>query len=139
MVDLLESAQVGDISGVPLYEKHLFLGTGVQDDMLSQIIYNQGGTTSVIYKETPLYRTGSNTIANPNLPFELPAVYQIFNNSGSVTQTTTYQYDGGKYYYNNYLDRGLGGFADIITTDCPNDTKRSCDMQETGQDTRRVD
>ncbi|HEX9503247.1 MAG TPA: toxin TcdB middle/N-terminal domain-containing protein, partial [Patescibacteria group bacterium] len=136
-VDLLESAQVGDISGVPLYEKHLFLGTGVQDDMLSQIIYNQGGTTSVIYKETPLYRTGSNTIANPNLPFELPAVYQIFNNSGSVTQTTTYQYDGGKYYYNTYLDRRLGGFADIVTTDSANNTKKNFYHTGTGTDASR--
>src|SRR5258708_4994288 len=124
-VDLLESAQVGDISGVPIYEKHLFLGTGTQDDMLNQITHNQGGTTSVTYKETPLYRTGSNTIANPNLPFELPAVYQISNNSGSVTQTTTYQYDGGKYYYNTYLDRRLGGFADIVTTDSANNTKKN--------------
>ncbi len=53
-----------------------------------------------------------------NLPFIIDTVQTLTTDDGfGNTSTTTYTYEGGKYYYNNAFDRKFSGFAKITKTD----------------------
>ncbi len=124
--DLLRSL-TSDISSIcfgsinpicyPIKSKAVYLNSGSKSNLLSSITYPQGGKTDITYKATPLYSTGS-SLSNPNLPFIMDTVQSLVtNDSFGNTSTTTYSYEGGKYYYNNAFDRKFAGFGKITRTD----------------------
>ncbi len=98
-------------------EKIVYLNNGPKQDLLTKIIYPQGGHTDISYKPTPQYLTGSG-IANPNLPFVLDNVEKIISDDGlGNTSEKSYSYEGGKYYYSDPYDRKFSGFAKVSETD----------------------
>ncbi len=105
------------IDGQIFHDSQVYLNNGPKSDLLTRITYPTGGKTDITYKATPLYLTGS-SLSNPNLPFIIDTVQTLTTNDGfGNTSTTTYSYEGGKYYYNNAFDRKLSGFAKITKTD----------------------
>lgn len=105
------------INGPGDYTKGVYNKNGHKADLLSTITFPTGGITNVSYRPSPLYLNSGSRL-NPNLPFLLQTVYQITNgNNQGVTSTVTYNYEGGKYYYNNPYDRKFAGFAAITKTD----------------------
>ncbi len=101
------------------------LNNGLKSDLLTRITYSEGGKTDITYKATPLYTIGS-SLSNPNLPFIIDTVQAIITNDGfGNTSTTTYSYEGGKYYYNNAFDRKFAGFAKVTKTDSVGDITKT--------------
>ncbi len=97
--------------------KKVYLNNGPKSDLLTRINYSTGGKTDITYKATPLYITGSN-LSNPNLPFIIDTVQAVNTSDGfGNTSTTTYSYEGGKYYYNSAFDRKFAGFSKVTRTD----------------------
>lgn len=86
-------------------------------NILKKINYSEGGSTAITYKETPLYKSGS-TLLNPNLFLTLDTVETITTNDGlGNTDTTTYSYEGGSFYFNNPHDSKFAGFSKVTATD----------------------
>ena len=97
---------------------YAYIHSGVVPDLLSQITYSQGGSSSFTYKGTPQYKHGNNHLLNPKLPLILQTVSSTTTNDGSGNlATTTYSYSGGTYYYNSATDRKFAGFQKVVTTD----------------------
>ncbi len=88
-------------------------------NLIKKINYNTGGSTSITYKSTPLYRNGT-TLLNPNLSMIIDTVYQISTNDSSGNNSTIeYSYEGGYYYYGGAFDTKLAGFSKVIKTEDP--------------------
>ncbi len=113
MTDFMQSLlQEG---GIPAVQTYINISDKV--DFLTNITNKTGGTTTYQYKQTPLYYSGSGLL-NPSLPIVLDTIHSAAVSDGLGTiSTSTYNYSGGNYYFNNSFDRKLGGFNNIITTD----------------------
>jgi RHS repeat-associated protein len=95
-------------------------------NLLTKITYTKGGDTTIAYKATPLYKNGSNNLLNPALPLVVEAVSQITTNDGFGTASSyAYEYEGGLYYYSNYLDRKFAGFNSVKVTDAAGNVKKT--------------
>ncbi len=87
-------------------------------NLLTNIAHPQGGTTTMTYKATPLFKDGSNNLLNPFLPVVSHVVSQVSNSDGlGLNETTNYSYEGGNYYFSTNLDRKLAGFNKVTRTD----------------------
>lgn len=85
-------------------------------NLLKKITYDTGGSTSVVYTGTPLYRNGT-TLLNSHLSLILDTVSQVSQNDGSSNIfTESYIYEGGSYYYNGPFDTKLAGFNKVTKT-----------------------
>lgn len=94
-----------------------YLNTGPRQDLLSQITYPQGGSTAVTYKTTAQYADELGNPANKS-PYQIFTVSQILTNDGFGNNiSSSYQYAGGRYYYNNPTDREFAGYNIISKTD----------------------
>lgn len=90
----------------------------IQTNLLSAITYPQGGDTAITYKATPLFLDGSSNPLNPAMPVIFDVVLQTTTDDGfGTTMINDYEYQGGEYYFNTYLDRKFAGFSKIIKTD----------------------
>lgn len=86
-------------------------------NFLTNITYSEGGSTAVTYKSSAQFKDGSGNLLNPNMPVISHVVSQISNSDGlGLTATNTYEYEGGRYYFNTYLDRKFAGFNKITKT-----------------------
>ena len=87
-------------------------------DFLTGIAYPQGGSTAITYKSTANFLDGSGNVLNPKLPINTQVVSQVSSNDGlGLTETNSYSYEGGEFYFNTYLDRKLAGFNKVTRTD----------------------
>jgi RHS repeat-associated protein len=86
-------------------------------DVLTGVVYPQGGNTIVAYKSAAQYMNGSAGPANTE-PYPVYVVSGITNNDGSGNLSTlTYQYAGGTYYYASPADHEFAGFGLVTQTD----------------------
>jgi len=107
------------ILGPNIHNFPVFSGYGesTHSDLLMMVTYPEGGSSTVSYQTAPQYRDQSGQRLNPNLPFPLETVSQITNNDSFGTiSTQRFSYEGGKYYFHDFLDRRLAGFAKISKT-----------------------
>ena len=87
-------------------------------DVLSKITSATGESTEVKYLTSPLYKDAGNNLLNPNLPQVLNTVRYLVRNDGFGNRaTTTYQYDGGEYFFESATKRRFAGFATTTVTD----------------------
>ncbi|MBI3337179.1 MAG: VCBS repeat-containing protein, partial [Candidatus Staskawiczbacteria bacterium] len=94
-----------------------YINTGSKQDLLSQITYPQGGNTTVNYKTTAQYTDGLGNPANKS-PYLIFTVNKIITNDGLENDiSSSYQYTGGHYYYNNPTDRKFAGYDLVAETD----------------------
>jgi hypothetical protein len=85
-------------------------------DLLTQVTYPLGGKSNIGYKSTTAYIKGT-ALANPLTEYGLDTVSEICTSDGiNFPATTTYAYEGGKFYYANTLDRLFAGFSAITAT-----------------------
>ena len=93
----------------------IFTNENAVPDLLKQIGHSSGAVTSITYKPTTAYRSGSNRL-NDRLPIVLQTVHQITHNDGFGNEATTeHMYEDGLYFYNNSFDRRFSGFAKVRT------------------------
>ena len=97
--------------------KKVYLGnTSNPTDLLKQVTHATGAVTQVIYKGTPEYTSGGSLI-NKKLPLVLQTVREIGTYDGFGTwATTTYEYGGGEYYFNDSYNRRFASFATTTAT-----------------------
>jgi YD repeat-containing protein len=116
--DLLRSwSQYDTGGGCCEYKNAEWVNNGSRTDLLTTVTYPQGGNTTVTYKPSAKYMSGS-TILNPHLPMALDVVYQTTSTDGNGSSfTDTYTYKNGAFYYNNAFDRQLAGFAEVDKSD----------------------
>jgi RHS repeat-associated protein len=102
----------------PAKRSEMWLNQAKKSDLLTKITYPQGGTTQITYKPSQLYTDGQGNKLNTNVPFVMHTVNIIVNDdkNGNVG-TTTYAYEGGKYYFNTPLDRKFAGFSKVTIVD----------------------
>ncbi|MEK7562232.1 MAG: toxin TcdB middle/N-terminal domain-containing protein, partial [Patescibacteria group bacterium] len=94
-----------------------YLNAGQKQDLLNQINYPQGGSAIISYKASTQYVDDSGNLANKS-PYPLFTVSQITNSDGSGNASGfSYQYHGGRYYYNNPFDKQFAGYNLIVQTD----------------------
>jgi len=98
--------------------------TKLESNLLKKITYSQGGNTEISYKPVAQIRA-SGTLLNPNLPATMNVVSQIKNNDSAISETYTYSYEGGKYYFGTYLDRKFAGFSKVTETDSAGNIKNT--------------
>ncbi len=90
---------------------------GKAADAVTSTATPHGGSTSVTYKPTAQYRTGS-AIANPSMPFSLQVVERTVRDDGFGNQAATlYAYEGGKLWYDSPHRKQFAGFGKITVTD----------------------
>ena len=91
---------------------------GKNPDLLQYFDNRYGGRAQINYLPSTQYKN-SNQNANLNLPFVLNTVKSIFwfSDMNNEPTTTSYEYSGGEYYYNNELERRFAGFNLIKATD----------------------
>lgn len=83
----------------------------LRPDLQVRITYPQGGFTEVSYQTTPQF-TGSGGMLNPQLPLVLDAVrYMITGDGSGISGTTSYTYEGGRFYFGSATDRRFAGFS----------------------------
>lgn len=100
------------------YDTEMYFHNREVFDVLGQITYSEGGTTTVNYQNSPLYKDGA-TILNPALPIPLYTVKDVTHADGlgGTNMALTYKYEGGDYYWADEFDRKFSGFNKITTTD----------------------
>ncbi len=119
LTDLLYATNLGS------HEVKTYLKNASKPDLLSRIDTQTGATMQVAYATPQLEQSGG-ALLNPDIPFNFPVVDAIGLNSGfGATATTTYDYQGGDYYFANSFDRKSTGFNKVTETDpAGNLTKR---------------
>ena len=91
--------------------------TTTPTDTLKKITFPQGGETTITYKRTPNYKSGS-TVLNPSFPIPLDTVYQTSTVDGNgVTSTETFTYEGGLYNFTAWNNRRPAGFSKVTKVD----------------------
>jgi RHS repeat-associated protein len=108
-------------------ERKLAIHQGKKVDLVSRIAHSEGGKTEVSYKPTAQYTSASGALLNSHLPFVLYTARTIAHNDGlgATTSLMTYDYSGGRYYFNNSHDRRIAGFATTTVQNAPgNVTKK---------------
>ncbi len=109
MIDYYESG-----SGSATFSKN----QNIKADLIKTIKNQYGGISTITYKGSTQYKNG-NSLANPNLPFNIITVSSISSNPslGGTSVVKNYTYEQGDYYYNTILDRKYAGFGKIIDLD----------------------
>ena len=80
-------------------------------ELLETVTHPSGATTTVGY-------TPSTEFDNPDLPFVLQLVSSITTEDGlGASTTTSFDYEGGAYLYEDELNRQFAGFASITKTE----------------------
>jgi Insecticide toxin TcdB middle/N-terminal region/FG-GAP-like repeat len=106
-----------DVKGVYLNDGD-FSDTINYPDSLTNITTATGEGVEVKYLTSPLYKDGSGNLLNPELPLVLNTVRHIIRDDGSGNlATTTYEYGGGEYFFEDSLHRRFAGFATTTVTD----------------------
>lgn len=110
-----------DIMRAELYagqmQSAVYLAEPGDTDVLTNIHHGTGAHTSVSYKNSTAYRVGS-ALKNPGLPYSIKTVEQVTVDDGNgVIGTTTYDYEGGSYYYETPQERRVSGFKMVTVTD----------------------
>ena len=96
----------------------VYLNNGYKPDLLVKVETSKGATTEVDYKMAQLYKDSDNDQANPDLPIMVNTVENVIVNDGfGNIATTTYNYGGGEYYFNNGFDKRFAGFATTTIND----------------------
>ncbi len=86
--------------------------------LLSTITLPEGGSYSVMYKPAQQYANGGGTHLNTT-PYTIQTLNQITVNDGTNTATTSYTYEGGKYFFDSAdpVNRKFAGFHIVTKTD----------------------
>lgn len=91
------------------------------DSMVDRLIHaetDKNAELDIYYKNTPEYLDTNNGLLNPEMPIDLETVESmVFNDGIGNRATTTYEYSGGDFYYNNAFDKRFAGFQKIKKTD----------------------
>jgi len=115
--DGLEDMLISQFENGGSHDQRVFLHNGAKPNLATTLTYESGGSTSVTYKTTPQYTSGS-ALSNPKLPHILHTVYQLSNDSAfGVTSTSTFKYEDGLYYYSDAFNRQFAGFEKVTKTD----------------------
>lgn len=113
LIDIIESRKQGV---TPI--QNVYISSGEKADLMSGITISQGAETTIQYKGSAEYRDSSNNLLNPRLLLGLQTVSNIsVDDSYGTTNSTSYSYANGKYYFGNYLDRKFSGFGKVTVTD----------------------
>ena len=128
--------QVGDINGDGLLEvfynvcnpactTEIFYNISGVPDMLSKITLPAGGEIAMQYKSSAGYKDQGGNLLNPSLPLTIQTVNSVNEKDPVIgaVGTTTYEYAGGSYYFNNPHDRKFAGF-ETVTETRPDGSKR---------------
>ena len=95
----------------------VYINKASTPDLLAKVTYPQGGSANYTYQSSQLYKNGGQAL-NPQLPISVDMVSSISLDNGlGVIASTSYSYQGGKYYYNNALNRQFAGFQKVVKTD----------------------
>ncbi len=95
----------------------VFTHNGLKPNLLNQIVYSTGASTTVQYQNSSLYRDSGSQSLNPQLPTNLFTVKQLLHNSGfGNVSTIDYSYEQGKYFYGSPQNRKFAGFGKITKT-----------------------
>lgn len=95
----------------------VFTHNGLKPNLLNQILYSTGASTTVQYQNSSLYRDSGSQSLNPQLPTNLFTVKQLSHNSGfGNVSTINYSYEQGKYFYGSPQNRKFAGFGKITKT-----------------------
>ncbi|MBI4992655.1 MAG: VCBS repeat-containing protein [Candidatus Magasanikbacteria bacterium] len=96
----------------------VYLNKGQKADLLIRVDHSKSAITEVTYKTAQMLKKTDGKPANPKLPFMVYVADKITTDDGLGNKaTTSYQYEGGKYYFNNYLDKRFAGFQIVSKTD----------------------
>ena len=96
----------------------VYLNKGAKADLLIRVDHSKGAITEVTYQTAQMFKKTDGSQANPKLPFMVYVADKIATDDGLGNKaTTSYQYEGGKYYFNNYLDKRFAGFQMVAKTD----------------------
>ncbi len=110
LVDVLY--KVNDATG------EVYINRPADPDLISEIDYGTGAIASMEYLNSAQYHDSSNNLLNPRNPLPLTTLYRMTIYDGlDNLSTTTYEYSGGLYYYNNELDRRFAGFQKVKVID----------------------
>lgn len=116
--------EMWDWSGDGLADWNKKKNASNKPDILKKITYPTGGTTNVSYTPTTSQLSNSKP-KHVNLPFTIHTVTGLTNNdTNGNSESITYSYENGDFYYNNAYDRKFAGFeniteirGDVITKD----------------------
>jgi len=115
-------------------QDHEYINNGQKQDLLSQITYPQGGSTTVSYKSSAQYVDDSGNPANKS-PYPIFTVSQIVNSDGFGNNTSSsYQYQGGTYFYQGPFDKQFSGYKIIKQTDGAGNVTKTYYNTGTGND-----
>ncbi|MFA5184742.1 MAG: toxin TcdB middle/N-terminal domain-containing protein [Patescibacteria group bacterium] len=94
-----------------------YINNAQKNDLISQLTVPEGGTTSLSYKAASQYTDGPGNTVNSS-PYPIQTLNQIVKNdqAGNIS-TTTYQYQGGKFYFGDSFDKRFAGFSQIKELD----------------------
>lgn len=94
------------------------LSRGTYSDLLSVVTLPTGGTIEATYKASTSYRDSNNNLLNSNLPLNVITVNTIktTDTTTGVNGTSSYEYSGGYYYFNNAFDKKFAGFEKVTQT-----------------------
>ncbi len=112
-----------------------YANNGTVQSLLKKITYPQGGSTSFTYKPASQYTDQNGDMVNK--------AHSIIQTVSSITTddafgnvaTTTYQYSGGKMYFNGGSDTRFAGFASTVATDPQGNVTKTYFHQGDGTDT----
>ncbi|MFH0857358.1 MAG: RHS repeat-associated core domain-containing protein, partial [Candidatus Magasanikbacteria bacterium] len=100
------------------YTARDFVSTGIPADLLTTVTNSTATEISITYKPSTQYTNVTGNLLNPNLPTIIQTVDTIDINDGLENiSTDTYEYSGGKMWYNNAYDKKFAGFAIVKKTD----------------------
>lgn len=116
LLDLIISDSCGRVPGA--CGTRVLYHTGQVPDLLQTITLPAGGTVTAAYKASPSYKDASGALLNPTLPMAIQTVERITETDpvAGVSGVTSYEYAGGKYFFENLTNRRFAGFARVAAT-----------------------
>ena len=114
------------------YKDFEYINNGKKQDLLNQITYPQGGSTTITYKSSLQYVDDSGNPANKS-PYPIFTVSQITNSDGFGNNSGfSYQYQGATYFYQGPFDKEFSGYKIITQTDSAGNVTKT--YYHTGED-----
>ena len=111
MADLIRSYNAGP----NFYEA--WINKATIKSLVRKVTHPQGGSTSITYTPAAQYLASDGSIANTVHTY-IPTVSSVVTDDAfGNTATTTYQYNGGHFYFNGGFDTKFGGFATTTAID----------------------
>lgn len=100
-----------DVDGDGMTDFSYWKNTARKPDLMTKVTYTEGGSSTVTYKSSAISHE------NPLLPIVLQTVDQIVHNDGTGnTETHSYSYSDGTYYYGGPLTKKFAGFKNVRET-----------------------